>query len=226
MRIGVSSFWFNRGQAVVGRQIRSALDSLGHETFVLARPTRGGNIRPAFIDRTDVWDQPGVTEASAYEIPAAELEAWARDNSLDAAFFDQNYQFDEISRLRDAGVKTIGRFVWEQFSEEHAEGAKQAFDVVYSMTAAEQDRYAGMGIESPRVHWGIHPELLVDERRHSEGGREGVDAIDVDIQGRSHPPPETVTFFFPGGFMSRRKPVDATLNAFRNATGDHLRLTV
>ena len=58
MRIGICAYWFNRGQGVVARQLRSALDSLGHETFVLARPTRAGNIRPSFVDRTGVWDQP------------------------------------------------------------------------------------------------------------------------------------------------------------------------
>src|SRR5688500_6551118 len=127
MRVGVSSFWFNRGQAVVGRQLRSALDEIGHETFVLARPTRGGNLKPAFIDRTDVWYQPHVTEASAYEIPAEELERWTSENDLDAVLFDQNYQFDEIARLRERGVRTIGRFVWEQFANEHVEPAKRAF---------------------------------------------------------------------------------------------------
>ena len=40
MRIGICSWWFNRGQAVVARHLRSTLDELGHETFVLARPTR------------------------------------------------------------------------------------------------------------------------------------------------------------------------------------------
>ena len=40
MRVGVVSKWFNRGQPVVGRQLRSALDELGHETFVLARPKK------------------------------------------------------------------------------------------------------------------------------------------------------------------------------------------
>ena len=59
VRVGVSSYWFNRGQGVVGRQLRSALESLGHETFVLARPTRDTNIRPSFVDDEGVWDQEG-----------------------------------------------------------------------------------------------------------------------------------------------------------------------
>jgi glycosyltransferase involved in cell wall biosynthesis len=201
MRVGICAYWFNRGQGVVARQLRSALDSLGHETFVLARPTRASNIRPAFVDRTGVWDQPGITEASEYRIPAAELVAWGREHELELAFFDQNYGFEAIDALREAGVRTIGRFVWEQFAPEHAEPAKRAFDAVYSLTACEQERYAELGIESPRLHWGIHPELLAyaDDERPLAAPR---------------------TFFYPGGFLSRRKPVPQLLRAFRRVRGE------
>ena len=197
MRVGICAYWFNRGQGVVARQLRSALDAIGHQTFVLARPTRAANIKPSFVDHSGVWDQPGVTDASHYRIPAAELVAWGLDNSLDLALFDQNYELDAIAELRAAGVPTAGRFVWEQFSREHVEPAKRALDVVYSLTACEQERYATLGIESPRVRWGIHPELLryAPERRAASG--------------------EPLTFFYPAGFLSKRKPVPEVLKAFR-----------
>ena len=125
MRIGIVSKWFNRGQPVVGRQLRSAVDELGHESFVLARPKRDRGPRPGALDRDGVWDQPGVTEASAFEIPDDEYLRWADENSIDAAMFDNHYQFEEIAALRAAGVRTIGRFVWEHFSEEHVEPAQR-----------------------------------------------------------------------------------------------------
>jgi glycosyltransferase involved in cell wall biosynthesis len=205
MRVGVSSYWFNRGQGVVGRQLRSALQTLGHETFVLARPTRETNIKPSFVDDAGVWQQEEVTVASSYEIPGEEMLAWARDNSLDAALFDQNYQFDEISSLREAGVRTYGRFVWEHFGADHVEPARAAFTSVYSVTACEAERYRALGLETPRVPWGVHPELI----------REPVKSD-----------PEVVRLFFPGGFMSKRKPLEATLKAFRKAKGPELRLVV
>jgi 1,2-diacylglycerol 3-alpha-glucosyltransferase len=204
MRIGLVSWWFNRGQAVVGRQLRSALDALGHQTFVLARPTRGGNIRPSFIDRSGVWDQPGVTEASAYEIPLQEYEDWAESSSPEVVFFDQNYQFEEIATLRRAGIKTVGRFVWEAFAEADVPAAKGAFDLIYSLTACEQKRYAGLGITSPRVHWGCHPELLAIEPRRD---------------------PASVRLIYPGGFMSKRKPFEAVIEAFSRVEEPRLRLT-
>jgi glycosyltransferase involved in cell wall biosynthesis len=78
--------------------------------------------------------------------------------------------------------------------------------VIYSMHAAEQERYAGMGIDSPRVHWGVHPELL----------------------GVSPPPREdgAIRFMFPGGFMSKRKPLDPVLEAFRQTRDERFRLIV
>jgi glycosyltransferase involved in cell wall biosynthesis len=208
MRIGICAYWFNRGQGVVARQMRSALDSLGHETFVLARPTRAKNIRPAFVDRTGVWDQPGITEASAYRIGTDELLAWGRNNRLELALFDQNYGFEAIEALRRSGVRTVGRFVWEQFGAEHVDPARRALDVIYSMTAAEQERYATMGISSPRVHWGIHPELLAYSKPPPERGA------------------EPHLYFYPAGFLSRRKPIGEILNAFRRVRGDDLRLLV
>ncbi|MGI8460666.1 MAG: glycosyltransferase family 4 protein, partial [Solirubrobacterales bacterium] len=209
MRVGISSWWFNRGQAVVGRQLRHAFDSLGHETFVLARPSRDVSVRPSFVDRTGIWDQPGVTEASDYQIPRHEILEWAHDTEIEVCFWDQNYQLEEIAALRATGVKTIGRFVWEQFKPEHVEDAKRAFDVVYSMHEAERERYAGLGIESPRVHWGVHPELL-DFAHGLEPRR----------------PDGTVRFLFPGGFMSKRKPIDPVLEAFRITNDKRFRLIV
>jgi len=206
MRIGICAYWFNRGQGVVARQLRSALDELGHETFVLARPTRAKNIKPAFVDRTGVWDQPRITVASEYRIPAAELVAWGLDHELDLALFDQNYEFDAIAALRAAGVATAGRFVWEQFSAEHVEPAKRALETIYSLTACEQERYATIGIQSPRVRWGIHPELLQYAREVANG--------------------DARRFFYPGGFLSQRKPVAEVAKAFRRLDRADARLVI
>jgi glycosyltransferase involved in cell wall biosynthesis len=205
MRVGICAYWFNRGQGVVARQLRSALEGLGHETFVLARPTRAANIRPSFVDHSGVWDQPGVTDASAYRIPAEELVAWGREHELDLALFDQNYELDAIAALRDSGVATAGRFVWEQFSAEHVEPAKRALEVIYSLTRCEQERYAAMGIESPRVRWGIHPSLLEYATPPNHG---------------------PLTFFYPAGFLSKRKPVGEVLKGFRRFRSDDARLLI
>jgi 1,2-diacylglycerol 3-alpha-glucosyltransferase len=206
MRVGIVTKWFNRGQPIVGRYIRSAVDELGHESFVLARPRREKGPRPGALERTDIWDQPGVTEASAFELPASEYIAWAEENRLDAVLCDQNYQFDELAELRRRGVRTIGRFVWEHFTSDHLEPARRAYDVIYSVIEAEQERYRSWGLETPRVPWGIHPELLSIPVERADDG--------------------LVRLVFPGGFIGHRKPLEPVVEAFARTTDPSLRLLV
>ncbi len=209
MRVGIVSKWIASGQAVVARHIRSALDELGHETFVLARPGSGPRAQLAASaaagDVDPVWDQPRITEASEHHVPLASYEEWVRANSIEAVFCDENYQFDEINHLREQGVRTIGRFVWEYFGAEYVHAAKTAFETIYSLTRCERDRYGELGIESPYVQWGIHPELLEVEAERD---------------------PEVVRFYFPGSFLGRRKPTRKVIKAFGRAEGDHLRLLI
>jgi glycosyltransferase involved in cell wall biosynthesis len=208
VRVGIVSKWIASGQAVVARQIRSALEQLGHPTYVLARPGSGPRAARAAsaADFADpAWNQPEVTEASDHEISLAEYEAWIRAKDLEVVLFDENYAFEEIRALREQGVRTVGRFVWEYFAPEHAGPAREAFETIYSLTRCERDRYAELGIESPYVQWGIHPELL------------GVDS------GRD---PELVSFWFPGSFLGRRKPVRKVVKAFSQAEGGELELVI
>jgi hypothetical protein len=203
LRIGIVAFWANRGQAVVARQLRSALAELGHETFVLGRPMRDKQLPTGVPKSEDVWDQPGVTPASLFNIPIQEYVEWASANGIELAFFDQNYQFEEIAALRRQGVKTVGRFVWEKFSAEHVEPALEAFDVIYSLTRCEQERYRGLGIESPYVAWGCYPDLFEITPRRD---------------------PERVTFHYHAGLLRNRKPYQEVVEAFARVGNPDLRL--
>jgi 1,2-diacylglycerol 3-alpha-glucosyltransferase len=206
MRIGIVCYWFNRGQAVVGRQVRAALTELGHETFVLARPTTATFVKPGFVDGSDVWNQDGVTAASAYNVPLCEYLDWSRDLRLDVVFFDQNLQFEEIAALRSTGVRTIGRFVWESFGPDDVAGARRAFDIVYSMTACERRRYRGFGIDTPQVHWCPPPELAEVPRPVRDDGE--------------------IRFLYPGGYLSDRKPTAETIDAFVGVPDPRARLLI
>lgn len=205
MRIGIVSKWFSRGQPVVARYLRSAFEELGHETVVLARPKKERGPRPGALDRDDVWDQPGITEASAFEVPLREYEAWVETSGVEVVFCDQNYQLEELAALRRSGIRTVGRFVWEHFAEEHVPGALEAYDLIYSMTRAEQERYRAWGIETPYVQWGCHPELtsIVPHRDGDE-----------------------IRFIFPGGFIGHRKPVRRVVEAFTRTSDPRLRLLI
>jgi glycosyltransferase involved in cell wall biosynthesis len=248
MRVGIVSKWTASGQAVVARQIRSALGELGHETFVLARPGSGPRAKAAAEgDRDPVWEQPGVTEASDHEIPVAEYERWAAANGIELILFDENYQWDAVEALRALGIRTVGRFVWEYFAAEHVKPAKRAYDTIYSLTLAERDRYAELGIESPYVQWGIHPELLAASA--TSGPRAGitpppVDPASIALAGPGQTGREAedlaggtsgreaehlagvIQFYFPGSFLGRRKPIRKVIRAFGRAEGEHLRLLI
>ena len=215
MRVGIVTKWFNRGQAFVSRYVRDALDERGHETFILARPTKDKGPMAAHVDRTGPWDQPGVTEASDWEVTTDEYRSWIDDNGIEVVHWDNCYQHAEIAELRRSGVKTVGRFVWEMFSPEDAAPAQEAYDVLYSMTRCEQARYAEMGIDSPYVQWGLHRELL-------EAAAEAkAEASDSNLQ---PPTSNLVKFYFPGALLGPRKPHKEVVEAFQAAKGDNLRL--
>ncbi|MBA2523373.1 MAG: glycosyltransferase family 4 protein [Solirubrobacterales bacterium] len=237
MKVGIVTKWFNRGQAFVSRYVRDALDEVGHETFILARPTKDKGPMAAHVDRTGVWDQPGVTEASDWEVPVEEYERWIEANGIDVVHWDNCYQHAEIAQLRKAGVKTIGRFVWEMFSPEDAAPAKEAYDVLYSMTRCEQARYKELGIDSPYVQWGLHPELLeaaedARQRATTDAGRRVHDfpSSSTPSSGGSgreaehFPGSNIVRFYFPGALLGPRKPHKEVVEAFTAARGDNLRL--
>jgi glycosyltransferase involved in cell wall biosynthesis len=209
MRVGIVTKWFASGQAVVSRQIRSALDGLGHETFVLVKEGKGPRAQTEKV-ADPVWDQPGVTHTGEADIPEASYLDWARERELDAVLCDQNDQFAEIGALRRAGVRTIGRFVWESFAPEDAGPAREAYDVIYSLTRAEQERYQGLGISSPLLTWGCHPELIA---LAAEGER----ARKAD---------ELVRFVVPGSFMGKRKPFPEIVESFVRVKDDRLRLLI
>jgi len=223
MRIGVVTKWFNRGQPVVGRHTRSALDTLGHQTFVLARPKKERGPQPGALSRDDVWDQPGVTEASQYDIPLADYIEWIEREQIEAILCDQNYGWDELRELRSRDVKVIGRFVWEHFTHEHVEGARRAYDVVFSMTRVEQERYREMGLETPYVPWGCHPELVEVGRRVAQE-RQTSDA--ASFPGANGTFEGAVTFVFTGGFLGRRKPLEPVLEAWALVKSERARLVV
>jgi glycosyltransferase involved in cell wall biosynthesis len=109
--------------------------------------------------------------------------------------------------------------VWEQFSPDDVEPAKEAFDVIYSLTRCENERYAALGIDSPYIPWGIHPELLAFSDVHPTADPTPPGAGNEEAVAR-------VVYFYPGGFMTKRKPVKEVLAAFERVTGPGLRLVI
>lgn len=204
MRVGLVGFWFNRGLAQLARHLRSALDDLGHDTRVLALPAKDDFVRPRFVAGDDVWDQDGVTWASTYRAPIEEYLAFVESNGIELLFCHTNLQFAELAELRRRGVRVVGWIEWESLTRDMFDQAIPAYDELYSLTAAEQERYRSWGYDSPRIRWGCHPELLAIEPTPSDPG--------------------LTTFYYPGGYFTPRKPTVETVAAFLEAAPDDARL--
>jgi 1,2-diacylglycerol 3-alpha-glucosyltransferase len=205
LRVGIVSVWCNRGQAVVSRYIRSIFADAGHETFVLARPTNeAGPIKGHVALDDATWNVPNVTVGSSFELKGSEYRDWAKRHRLDVVFCDMNLQFKEIASLREMGVKTIGRFVWERARPDQASAMKNAYDIVYSLTRCERERYASeFEIDSPYVRLGVFPDLI----------------------GKAAPKrSDAVYLLFHGGLQGPRKPIRATIEAFSRVKAKNLRL--
>ena len=161
MRVGIVSKWFNRGQPVVGRQLRSALDELGHETVRARAAEEGARPAPGSArPRRRLGPARGHRGRRPTTCRRASTSPGSRRTGSRRSSAIRTTSSTSSRSCASAGRATIGRFVWEHFTAEHVAGAREAFDVVYSLTRAEQERYRGMGLETPYVTWGCHPELV------------------------------------------------------------------
>ena len=163
---GLVSKWTASGQAVFARQIRSALDDLGHETFVLARPGSGPP-RPAGGDRRA---RPGLGSARRHRGVGARRPA-RRVRGLGPG---ELARVDPLRRELPVGggrercarpgsapsAASSGSTSPPSTSTRPATPTRRST----RCTAPNSDRYAEMGIDSPYVQWGIHPELLAAGR--------------------------------------------------------------
>ena len=148
---------------------------LGHAAS--SSPSRGGRRArwPARSSRTGVWDQPGVTAASRFETPLDEYVAWVEANSIEASSATRT---TSSTRWPSSASAACGRSAASSGSTSPASTSlrrRRRYDVIYSVTQCEQERYRGWGLETPRVPWGIHPELL--GRRAEARSDDGIVAI-------------------------------------------------
>ena len=207
VRIGLVTWWFNRGQATVMRTIRHGLDLLGHETHVLARPTDPAFDRPSFVASDETWTTDGVTRASSHEISREEYLAWVEHSRVDAIITFQNTEFQALSAVRKLGVRTIGTYMWEGFSKADAAKAAGSFDRIFAMNGASQTQFESFGLpDVGLVRFASHPKLAAQRSpiRRDPGTR----------------------FIFMGGYLRHRKPLGAVTRAFTEGAPANATLTI
>ena len=170
------------------RRVRALLDDLGHETFVLARPTKAG-VPPPRLRRALRRLGPARRDRGLrVRHPWEDYERWLDATRVETVLCFQNYDFVEVRRVRERGVRTIGTFMWEAFGPEHVAGAVGAYDVVYALTRSGRDRFAELGVDAPYVPWGCHPEDIADAARPARWGWSRSTSREATSRGASRSP--------------------------------------
>ena len=202
VNVGIVSKWFNRGQPVVGRYLRSAVDELGHESFVLAKPRREKGPMAGALERTGVWDQPGVTAASSFETPLAEYVDWV-EHELDR----RRPLRPELPVRRAGGAASAGRpddrpvRLGALHRRAPRAGPRGLRRHLLGHRSCERERYRRLGPRDPAGALGDPP-----------GAARG--------PGRARSDDGLVRFVFPGGFLGHRKPAEPVVEAFSQARGE------
>lgn len=159
MNIGFVSYWFPRGQAYVTRQLISVVkEHTDHNVFLL---TRKGHMTHTEGD----WALDNMTIGPRnFNIPFNVYKDWILKNNIDIVVFFQNYQFSEIQKIKNMGVKTIGTFMWEAYWRKHVEPTKSSYDLVYVLHPSQIKHMKKIGLNVEYLRWGVHPDLILKQR--------------------------------------------------------------
>ena len=158
-----------------------------------------------------VWDQPGGD--AGVRVPTPRPPSTPSGPAPTRSTPCSPTRTTSSTRSAGCASRACGRSAassGSRFAPEDAEPAKGAYDVIYSFTRAEQERYRGLGIESPLLTWGVHPELVAIAER----------------AGASRDEDDLVRYVVPGSFMGKRKPFPEIVEAFVRTSDPRLRLLI
>ena len=108
MKIGIISVWCNRGRGVVARRIRNIFEEAGHETFVLALPTKETAPIGNHVDSRGIWNVDNISFAPTFAPAADTYLGWAAETGVEVVFCDMVLQYDEIQQLRFHALEGFG----------------------------------------------------------------------------------------------------------------------
>lgn len=108
MNIGLVTTWFERGAAVVSRQIMDVLLSK-HNVFVYARGERYERGNPSW-DLENVWWGKRVFRIGSGRIDRDDFEQWLREKAIDAVIFNEQRWWQPVIWAKDKGIP-VGSYV-------------------------------------------------------------------------------------------------------------------
>jgi len=200
MRIGFVTYWFERGQAYVTKNVIQAIED-DCEVFVFARS--------AGILKTDgEWAVDNLTVLNQYNIPKHVLREWITDNDLDVVFFNEEYDLQLVYMAKEMGVSTMGIYYWELFDPRMAELCNTAYDAIICPTKCSFEKFQSFAMANIyHIKWGVDLDVFKPIARE---------------------PNEKVKFFHPAGWggMHNRRGTEFVIDAFRQMNSDNAELLI
>ena len=187
MRVGIVTTWFERGAAVVSRQMADALSSQGARVFIYARGEKYAVGDPK-------WDQPNVHWGRRLHWPGSgkidreDFLAWIAENQLDAIIFNEQTWWQPVIWAKSVGVK-CGSYI-DYYTEETVP-LFSSYDFLICNTRRHLSALSWHEGAS-YLPWGTDTDTFKPEGSY----------------------PETFTFFHSCGWNGHRKGLDLLLDAF------------
>lgn len=197
MKIGIVSFWFERGAAYGSRQYRDTLKAAGHEVFVFAR----GGEKYAVGDSR--WDGPEVHwskrswRTDAFGMDPSDFKKWLEKTEVSAVLFNEQRTLWPVSLCSRLGIKTIA------YIDYYTKETVPTFSI-YDALICNTHRHASVFAWHPQclyIPWGTDTDLFHPSPSWPEPVVPGV-----------------VTFFLSSGYSPTRKGVDLAVRAFSRVT--------
>lgn len=105
MNIGIISVWFECGAGYVTRQYKNILEKSGHKVFIFARGGHYPLKDPLYNIPEVTWAKPSRLPVS-YSFDLKEFRKWLELNSIQVAFFNEQYWWEPIILCHNLGIKT------------------------------------------------------------------------------------------------------------------------
>lgn len=187
-RVGIVTTWFERGAAIVSRQLRDALTRDGmHNVYIYARGEK-------YARGSSDWDGDHVHWAKRLMWPGPvkidrdDFESWVRQHNLDIVIFNEQRWWQPLLWLKDMGVRSASYV--DYYREDDVE-AFAAYDMLICNTRRHLSAFAWHH-DARYIPWGTDTELFTPQ----------------------DPGKRPVTFFHSAGWATHRKGTDLLLKAW------------
>ncbi len=193
MRIGIVSFWFERGAAYVSRQYRDVLEKAGHTVFVFAR---GGE---QYAKGNPLWDSPNIHWArktlwsDSSGIDPTDFQHWLRETGVSMVLFNEQRTLWPVSLCNSLGILTIA------YIDYYTKDTVPTFSI-YDALLCNTHRHYSVFSWHPQclfIPWGTDTVLFHPTEPWPELNTPG-----------------QVTFFLSSGYSPTRKGADFAIRAF------------